>query len=344
MKRIIVYRLGSLGDTIVALPCLNKVRERFPDAKRILLTNNPVSASAPRMQDILRGSDLFHEIVTYDIATRSPGSIARLWWRLRRLHVDALVYLLTPRGEKALKRDFAFFRACGIRQIIGAPVSADLMFNRIDDHGEQEYECERLARCLESLGPIDLNEPRSWQIGLSTFEMSRGSDLTKSLGGNPFMAINMGTKLPANDWGHSNWIRLLASLLRTFEYLRWVFVGSPSDYNRAQDIVDMCPDRMLNLCGKLEIRESAAVLSRARLFDGHDSGPLHLAASCDVPCVGLFSTNNPRHKWFPYGAHHAVLYPDGAITTITVDQVFQIVAAKINAFSTVGSVAATCHN
>jgi heptosyltransferase-3 len=341
MKRILVYRLGSLGDTIVALPCLNKIREQFPDAERILLTNNPVSKSAPRMLDILQGSDLFHDIVTYDIETRAPRSIAKLWWRLRRLRVDAMVYLLTPRGIKALKRDLAFFRACGIRQMIGAPVTQDLMFNRIDAKGEQEYESERLARCLESLGPIDLDDPRSWQIGLSAIEISYAADVIHSFGGNPFVAINMGTKLPANDWGHSNWTKLLMSLVSAYQDLRWVFFGSPSDYNRAQDIVGMAPNYMLNFCGKLEIRQSAAVLSHARLFVGHDSGPLHLAASCDVPCVGLFSTNNPRHKWFPYGAHHAVLYPNGPITTITVDQVFQTVAGKINALLATRPLAAT---
>jgi heptosyltransferase III len=339
MKRILVYRLGSLGDTIVALPCLNKVREQFPNAERILLTNNPVSKSAPRMQDILEGSDLFHDIVTYDIETRSPRAIAKLWWRLRRLRVDALVYLLTPRGVKALRRDLAFFRACGIKQTIGAPVSRDLMFNRIDAQGEQEYECERLARCLEFLGPIDLDDHRSWQIGLSSLEISRAGDIISSLGRYPFVAINMGTKLAANDWGHSNWTKLFMSLLRAFQEIRWVFVGSPSDYDRAQDIVGMRPDHMLNLCGKLEIRQSAAVLSQARLFVGHDSGPLHLAASCNVPCVGIFSANNPRHKWFPYGPLHAVLYSNGPITAITVDQVFQIVAGKISARSTAQPVA-----
>jgi heptosyltransferase-3 len=339
--RVVVYRLGSLGDTIVALPCLNKVREQFPDAERILLTNNPVSKSAPRMQDILAGSNLFHNVLTYDIETRSPRSLGALWWRLRRLRVDTLVYLLTPRGVKALKRDLYFFRTCGIKRIIGAPLTRDHMFNRIDAQGEQEYECERLARCLETLGPIDLDDARSWEIGLSAGEKSRADNFISSFGGNPFVAVNMGTKLPANDWGHSNWTKLLTSFPRAFQDLRWVFVGSPADYNRAQDIVGMRPDRMLNLCGQLEIRETAAVLSRAQLFVGHDSGPLHLAASCNVPCVGLFSNNNPRHKWFPYGTHHAVVYADGPMTIIGVDQVFRSVADNLGALPSARSVAST---
>ncbi len=38
MGSIVIYRLGSLGDTIVALPCFRRIAQSFPQAERILLT------------------------------------------------------------------------------------------------------------------------------------------------------------------------------------------------------------------------------------------------------------------------------------------------------------------
>ena len=68
-QRIVVYRLGSLGDTVVALPCLHRVAQAFPDAERIVLTNFPVSSKAAPLEAILGGSGLVHRS---RVSTPSP--------------------------------------------------------------------------------------------------------------------------------------------------------------------------------------------------------------------------------------------------------------------------------
>lgn len=331
MRRVLIYRLGSLGDTIVSLPCLHKIRDSFPDAERILLTNKPVSTAAPRMLDILRGSDLVHDAVEYEVGTRSPKVLAALWFKLRRLRPEALVYLAATRGAPTLRRDLAFFRACGISRVIGAPSHPDLMNNRVGSDGEEEYECARLARCLSPLGLVDLDDPAQWRLGLTPKETEEAAQALGPLEGRPFVAINMGGKAEVNDWGHANWTALLTKLTRRFDDLRWVVVGAPSDIARAAEIVSIRPTHMLNICGKLSIRGTAAALGQARLFAGHDSGPLHLAASSAVPCVGVFSDLNRPHKWYPYGERHRILYPSGPISTITVDRVYEAVAEGLRA-------------
>ena len=64
----------------------------------------------------------------------------------------------------------------------------------------------------------------------------------------------------------------------------------------------------MNLCGLLNPRESAAALKMAKIFVGHDSGPMHLAASVGIPCVAIFSARNKPGVWFPYGNQHKVVY------------------------------------
>ena len=50
-EKVVIYRLGTLGDTIVALPCFHQIARVFPNAARIILTNEiPSSAIAhPRL-------------------------------------------------------------------------------------------------------------------------------------------------------------------------------------------------------------------------------------------------------------------------------------------------------
>jgi ADP-heptose:LPS heptosyltransferase len=65
---------------------------------------------------------------------------------------------------------------------------------------------------------------------------------------------------------------------------------------------------VLNLCGQLTPRESSAVYRRACVYLGHDSGPMHLAAAVQTPCVAIFSARQPAGVWFPFGLGHRVLY------------------------------------
>ena len=65
---------------------------------------------------------------------------------------------------------------------------------------------------------------------------------------------------------------------------------------------------VVNLCGKLTPRESAAAFERARMFVGHDSGPMHLAAAVQTPCVAIFAARNIPRVWFPFGEQHRVVY------------------------------------
>jgi ADP-heptose:LPS heptosyltransferase len=101
----------------------------------------------------------------------------------------------------------------------------------------------------------------------------------------------------------------------------------------------------VNLCGKLTPRESAAAFRRARLFIGHDSGPMHLAAAVQTPCVAIFAARNKPRVWFPYGSQHRVVYHQTecwgcgletciverkrCLTSITVDEVVSEIAAVL---------------
>ena len=71
VERVLIYRLGSLGDTIVALPCFHQIERAFPDAERRLRTNIPVHAKAPAAAAVLGDSGLVHGYLQYPVGMRS---------------------------------------------------------------------------------------------------------------------------------------------------------------------------------------------------------------------------------------------------------------------------------
>jgi heptosyltransferase-3 len=331
MGTVLIYRLGSLGDTVLCLPCLHRIAERFPDSQRIVITNKPVSTSAPRLLDVLAGSGLIHGTIDYRVGSRSPLELFRLLLQIRVLKAEALIYLTAARGERAVLRDVKFFRACGITRIIGAPVTADLQQNRLDPAtGDEEQECIRLARTIAELGPIDLDDRAYWDLRLTMMERRVANDVLEPLQGRQFVAVNMGGKSIENDWGEGNWQALISDLQGRFSDLGLAFVGAQSDAGRASIIAAQNPEQSLNLCGKLNPRETAAVLTHASLFIGHDSGPLHLAAACNVPCVGIYSNRQKPRKWHPYGMWHRIFHPSGPISSVPPNRVREAVVSALS--------------
>jgi heptosyltransferase-3 len=312
-KRVLIYRLGSLGDTLIALPALHLIARAFPQAERRMLTNFPVNVKAPPAAAILENTDLVHGYFRYVVGTRSLRELLTLWWQLVRWRPEVLVYVGSSRGVASATRDAKFFRFCGIRRLIGMPLTEDMQRNRWQE-AEQALEPEgaRLARNISELGDAHLDDPASWDLHLTSSEQARAAEALLPASGRPIIAVSVGTKVQSKDWGRENWRAFLARLAPLYSGHALVLAGSPQESEASEFAADgwreAGGDLVINLCGALTPRESAAVFARSRLFIGHDSGPMHLAAAVQTPCVAIFAARNKPRVWFPYGRQHKVLY------------------------------------
>jgi len=308
-RRILIYRVGSLGDTVVALPALRLIASAFPDAERWVLTNFNVNAKAAPMASVLEGTGLVHGYLEYPIGLRDVVGLLRLRREIRRLRPEALVYLAGARGRAKAWRDALFFRACGIRRLIGVPYGVDHQRPRLLGGGLYEYEGARLARCLRALGDARPDAPDAFDLALSDTEHQAAFGALGPLAdGRPLLMASIGAKVDVKDWGDVNWSALLTRLGSQLPEWGLAMLGTAEERGRSEALLANWPGIRVNLCGDLDVRESAAVLTHARIYLGHDSGPMHLAAAVGTPCVAVFSSRSLPGEWFPYGDQHRVLY------------------------------------
>jgi heptosyltransferase III len=315
-KRVLIYRMGSLGDTVVALPALHLVARAFPNAERRMLTNFPVNVKAPPAAAILENTGLVHGYFRYAVGTRGLRELLSLWWQLIRWRPQVLVYLGARRGIDSARRDARFFRFCGITRLVGIPDTEDMQRNRWQESEQAlEPEAARLARNLVELGEANLDDVASWDLHLTPAEHAHAIEVLRPIADRPLIAVSVGTKRQSNDWGRENWRALLAKLAAIYPGDALAVCGSLEESETSEYAADgwrqafstsVAP--VINLCGLLTPRESAAVFSHARIFIGHDSGPMHLAVSVQTPCVAIFSARNKPRVWFPYGSQHRVIY------------------------------------
>ncbi len=318
-QRVLLYRLGSLGDMLIAMPAFHLVARAYPEAERRLLTNMPVHAKAPAAAAVLGDSGLVHGYMRYEVGTRSPLALARLWWSILRWRPQILVYLAASRGVASARRDAWFFRLCGVRQQIGVPLYEAMQQNFYGAAsgeacvGDLEPEAARLARNIGALGDARLENAASWDLHLTPEERTRAEAVIgpEALAQRP-IAVSVGTKVQAKDWGQENWRSLLAQTAQRFPGRALLLAGAPEESAAsafaAEGWLAHGGGPVVNLCGQLSPRESAAAFARAELFIGHDSGPMHLAAAVGTPCVAIFAARNIPRQWFPFGAQHRVLY------------------------------------
>ena len=345
-ERILVYRLGSLGDTIIALPAFHSIRNSFPQGHITILTNKPITSKAAPLESILAGTKLFDNIISYPTGTRNPFVIIKLLQELRSRRFDIAFNLAAYRSELATLRDRTFLAMSGAKNLYGFCLKE----NGNSPHSQSteiEWEAARIARRVEHIAKVDLYSEDSWDLCLSTEEKREAEMFLSQLDGTlKPIALSTGTKIQSNNWGLNNWKELSIRLSEKFRNRPALFLGSKDEFIEAEACRTTWCGQSLNLCGATSPRVSAAILKQCELFIGHDSGPMHLAACVGTACVAIFSARNLPRQWFPRGENHKIIYhkTDCAgcglevcikqnkkcIMGITVDEVFHAISEALN--------------
>ncbi|MDP9050433.1 MAG: glycosyltransferase family 9 protein [Acidobacteriota bacterium] len=308
IRKVLIYRLGSLGDTVVALPCYHLIARLFPGAERRLLTNFPVHAKAPASAAVLGDSGLIHGYMRYTVGTRHVGELLRLAWEIRRFKPDLLIYLLPLRPTENIRRDKLFFRMAGVKKIVGLPVGEDLERRFDPITGRYESEARRLGRLIGELGDVDTRDPANWSLRLSEAERQTAAAGLGKLAGRPLIVCGPATKMQAKDWERDKWRELLRRMNATYPGYGLALVGAREDAEFSDYAAQEWRGPKVNLCGTISPRETAAVMEHADVFLGPDSGPMHLAASAGVACVIAFSAHGLPGVWWPNGNQHQIVY------------------------------------
>jgi asparagine synthase (glutamine-hydrolysing) len=313
-KRILVFRIGQLGDTIVALPAMWLVRKNYPGAHIALLCDRHPGKRHVIASDLLRGSKIFDEYLSYPVSESSEfmrsGRMATLLANIRRKKFDTLVYLApTNRTAEQVARDRRFFSLAGIRNFIGmhgfeplepkqegepmvsSPPESELLFRRLEASALKSERGDR-SRMDLGLGQADEAVMRGW---LSTLPSDQGR---------AWIAVGPGSKMPAKRWPLERFLHVIGELISEFDIWPVIF-GGEEDRVIGAWLLDRW-GRGYNAAGALGIRSSLAAMKHCELFIGNDTGTMHMAAAVGLPCVAIFSSRERPGLWYPPGKGHHV--------------------------------------
>jgi heptosyltransferase-2/heptosyltransferase-3 len=131
----------------------------------------------------------------------------------------------------------------------------------------------------------------------------------QGLAGAPLVILHPGTGGPAKLWFAERWAAVADALQA--DGARLVLTGGPDELALVAEVAGHMQSRALALAGQTSVGQLAALMRRAALVLGVDSGPLHLAAAQGVATLHLYGPGDAG-RFGPWGnrARHAVLRVD----------------------------------
>jgi heptosyltransferase-3 len=310
-QKVLVFLLGSLGDSIVAIPALRTVRENFPSAEIVVLHESGGGLVEP--PEVIPTS-LVDRYIGNDRRSLGVLSYLRVLPRLRKERFDAAVYLVfSDRLIASVKRDAQYFRAAGIKRLIGFQPFTPAELFPTDPAGhlakvpqEAERKLSRLER--DGLRPSAQALEIPWIIPHDDEAERVCLWLREHVRSAGILALAPGCKTKANRWPVERFVEVVRAV-REESDIDVVIVGGAIEEKVGDDICSQL-SRCTNAAGKFSVRENAALLSLCDGYLGLDTGTTHLAAAVGTPIVAVYGQRNNPGQWFPTGNELQMIQTD----------------------------------
>jgi heptosyltransferase-3 len=290
VRRVLVVRLRSIGDTVLATPSLYALRRFLPDAQIDILLESWV---AP----VLEGFDAVDNVIT--VERGSTASRARVARRIRSARYD-VAYNLHGGTTATL-----LLRASGAKHRVGY---SDYQYSRLLNHAappateiwgtEKTHSVEQQLALLGWTGVPVSDRPRTRlavteKAAASVAERLRAAQVDE---GKPLALIHPAAAFDTKQWATENFARVAVDLSR--RGFNCVAISAPNESQVVADLAEKSSARIAAFTD-LSLPEVTALAARSRLFVGNDSGVAHIAAAVGTPAVVIFGSSNVAH-WRPW--------------------------------------------
>jgi predicted lipopolysaccharide heptosyltransferase III len=290
VRRLLVVRLRSIGDTVLATPSLHALRRFLPRARIDLLVEDWVaplvegSADVDRIVRVERGSASARFGVAR--ALRAEGYDVAY-----NLHGGTTAALLTRASGAPNRVGYAAYRYARLHNHVAPPSSA--LWGR-----EKTHSAEQQLALLGWTG-VPVSDRPPTRLPVSAAAASRVAERLRESGveeAQRVALIHPAAAFETKTWAASNFARVAEHLAA--RGLASVAVVAPGERAVAEDVRRESRARVVAF-SDLSLPELTALAARAALFVGNDSGVAHMAAAVGAPSVVVFGSSNVAH-WRPW--------------------------------------------
>lgn len=307
--KILLVRLRQIGDVIFTTPAVRALRQRFPSAHIAYVVEPPAAAvveANPHIDDVIiapqpgRLTQLAHDVAFG----------GRLWRAGYDLAID---FHGGPRSSL-----LTWLSRAPIR--IGYDIPGrSWMYTRRVERPRQLRSRHSVENQWDLLATLEIPSPDRTGFPVEmAVDPSTAADMSDRLAragvtqAARVIVVHVSAGNPFRRWPLESFTTLVETLASREPDRRIIVTSGPSDREAAGHVIahgraalGLSREDRIVACGELSLSELRALLDRAALYIGGDSGPLHVAATTAVPIVGLYGPTLPARSG-PWRAPHYV--------------------------------------
>ena len=286
--RILILRMGPVGETILTTPVIRALRGRFPDAYIAYMVN-------PGREDLVSENPNLNEVITYKV------SIPSLIYEMVKRSFD-MVVVLQPTFRLVVHTFLAripfrigFETNSGKGCLLHAAVP-----NNIDQH-----ETDRYLDVVRGIGiEPDSCEPEMFVNAASQMwanDFLAGADVASD---RLLVGLNPGSASLSRRWSRSGFAEVGDRLHQKYNAQILITAGEaegrlPHEIARRMS----CSPCIVTGITPMQL---GAIIQKCHLYISNDTGPMHMSTAVKTPTIGLFGASNP-HQWGPDWHPHTII-------------------------------------
>jgi heptosyltransferase-2 len=294
LRNVLVMQFWGIGETILTLPAIKALRQRFPKANITVL-------ATPRNKAVYESFNTYSRL---KIINLNPFSIAMFILKNRNkfdLVVDMEEYL-------NISSIIALF--VGTKRVGYSHGIRSLLYTDKVVYDDSQHVTETFSELVRKVGAkhsvsklekliINTNDKKVVENLLNKLGISKRD---KIIGIVPGAAESAKSRM----WPEHNFAKLADKLAEKYK-AKIIFVGGGYERNLIANIQDLMKQKSWNLAGRITLKQAFYLIELCKLFISNDTGPMHIAAAQGVKTIGLFGPNLPI-RFGPFGKNNIPIY------------------------------------
>ena len=287
MKKILVIQTAFIGDAILATGIIEKLHQYYTETEIHFLVRKG-------NESLFENHPFLRQVLVWD-KSKKYSDLWRLLQAIRKEKFDVAINLQRF-GATGLLTGFS-----GATKTIGFEKNPFFfLFSESYPHEIQnsKHEVERNHELIKNITDNHFEKPK-------LYPSEKDINLISKYTENPFVCI-----APASVWftkqlPEEKWVELINKTNSAYTIF---ILGSKADNDLAQRIIDAAPNKnVVNLCGKISLLQSTALMKLATMNYVNDSAPLHLASSVNAPVTAFFCSTIPEFGFGPLSENSQVI-------------------------------------
>ena len=298
-RRILVIKIGALGDIILAIPSLRMIRKKYPKGFIAVLVDSTLTAclaQCPYIDEIIpfKRKDKTNRIQQMRIIVK----------KLRQYSFDVSVDFQNTMKTHGM----AFLAGIPSRYGYRRGMCGTLLTHGVGSFRDPLPPVQHQFRILSLLGISELDErlelwpqEEDYQYIDTIFNSTWVSPDQKKVG----LVLSASWRWQTKKWPIDYFVSLSEKLIRDLGCVI-ILIGDEQCREERDQLRARIKSQIVDMIGRTTIMQLAALMSRINCVVSSDTAPLHVASAMNTKIVSLFGPTDPR-RHMPPGAHHKVL-------------------------------------